>query len=289
MNEEQEEEDDAAFVGEYIGERNERKQRHGAGTTTLPNGDRYKGNYVRNLREGQGLYIFKGGARYEGLWRLGRKHGEGKFIYSDGSIYEGHWVNDKRHGYGVYTYQNGDVYAGQWKESERSGYGFYLWKDSQARYVGYWENGRREGRGEVLFGAYKFSGLFHNDTPVGPGRFIFLGGWEQQGHFIPFHIEQHIPANANRAQLAEDDSPEFPDSSLDLITTWIAERTVASKEPIKGIKPEELLVKFDVSVHPKGEISLPRSSGQDQVATLLAQAKSGPAKTAHDKANERKG
>ncbi|OQV12330.1 putative Radial spoke head 1-like protein [Hypsibius exemplaris] len=241
-----EDEEEVAFVGEYNGERNERKQRHGQGITILPNGDRYKGQYVRNLRDGQGLYVFKGGARYEGAWRFGRKHGKGKFTYPDGSIYEGNWVNDKRYGYGIYHYQNGDMYLGQWKYGERSGYGYYLFKDSQAKYVGYWENGRRQGRGRSSSGRTN-TRVFQSDSPVGPGRFIFLGGWEQQGHFIPFRAEPHVSSLVQRGQL--DDEPDWPaDGIPDVATTWIAERTVPSKEPAKHIKMEELMAKFDVTL-----------------------------------------
>ncbi|XP_055335634.1 radial spoke head 1 homolog [Paramacrobiotus metropolitanus] len=242
---ENEEGEESAFTGEYHGERNAYNQRHGQGTTILPNGDKYKGQYAHNLRDGKGTYVFKSGSRYEGSWRCGVKHGTGKFIYSDGSTYEGHWINDKRYGYGKYTYQSGDTFSGQWKDGERSGFGVYYYKESGARYVGFWLNGRRHGKGELLFGSYKFHGNFQNDTVVGPGKFVFLGGYEQQGHFIPYQsAETKTPPPVFGKRFLEDE-PDWPDALPDLTTTWIAEMLIVSANPAKAVKPEELMAKLE--------------------------------------------
>lgn len=74
---------------EYMGNRNEAKQRHGKGKALLPNGDYYEGYYNEGLRNGRGYYVFKGGGQYRGRYKKGMKSAHGIFFYPDGSKYEG--------------------------------------------------------------------------------------------------------------------------------------------------------------------------------------------------------
>ena len=79
--------------------------------------------------------------------------------------------------------ENGDLYAGEWRQGQRHGYGVYKYKESGAKYSGFWENDKRHGKGEILCGSYKYMGMFASDLPVAGGKFVFLGGYEQHGHF----------------------------------------------------------------------------------------------------------
>lgn len=46
------------YIGKYIGERNEKEERHGQGAAQLPNGDEYEGQYQGGQRHGYGKYTF---------------------------------------------------------------------------------------------------------------------------------------------------------------------------------------------------------------------------------------
>lgn len=46
------------YIGRYIGERNEKEERHGQGAAQLPNGDVYEGQYQDGQRQGYGKYTF---------------------------------------------------------------------------------------------------------------------------------------------------------------------------------------------------------------------------------------
>jgi hypothetical protein len=75
-------------------------RKHGRGTKTWPNGDRYECGFVDDRKEGAGVYVFG-----RGPWA--------------GERYEGEFANDRRHGHGVYRWASGDVYAGPW-EADRA-------------------------------------------------------------------------------------------------------------------------------------------------------------------------
>ena len=62
--------DESNFVGDY-----QAGKRHGWGTYTFPNGDRYMGQYQEDMPHGYGVYIFASGQTYEGEWQMGRKNG----------------------------------------------------------------------------------------------------------------------------------------------------------------------------------------------------------------------
>ena len=48
------------YLGKYLGDRNEKEERHGKGQSILPNGDEYKGQYQFGQRHGFGKYKFAG-------------------------------------------------------------------------------------------------------------------------------------------------------------------------------------------------------------------------------------
>ena len=86
----EEEETQKMSIGVYEGERNADGKRHGQGTWTADNGDKYVGGYVDGERSGTGRYDFAGGAvYYEGEYLNNKKHGAGKMVYPDSSCVRG--------------------------------------------------------------------------------------------------------------------------------------------------------------------------------------------------------
>ncbi len=68
-------------------------KRHGPGTYTWAEGDRYEGSFRDDKRQGQGTYTWADGSRYEGAWRDGKPHGWGTLFFPNtGRLYEGQWV-----------------------------------------------------------------------------------------------------------------------------------------------------------------------------------------------------
>ncbi|KAH9490741.1 hypothetical protein Btru_035384 [Bulinus truncatus] len=158
--------DDFPTLGEYLGDRNEKNERHGKGRAILPNRDVYEGMYMYGKRDGPGVYKFKNklakNARYIGNYVQGKKQGFGRFIYPDGSRYEGNWVDDLKEGQGKYYYVNGDIHSGDWSKGLRHGKGTYTYANG-TKYVGSWCKGKWEGFGEFHYCNYKYCGRFRDN------------------------------------------------------------------------------------------------------------------------------
>ena len=62
----------------------------------------------------------------------------------------GDWLDDQRSGHGVYIYVNGDRYDGQWRYHVRHGPGRYIYIHAGLQFQGTWNDGKREGIGQLL-------------------------------------------------------------------------------------------------------------------------------------------
>lgn len=54
----------------------ENGERHGKGTFYYTNGDKYIGDWVRDVQHGKGIYYFQNGERYEGDYADGERTGK---------------------------------------------------------------------------------------------------------------------------------------------------------------------------------------------------------------------
>ena len=70
-----------------------------------------KANIQDNKKHGRGTYTHADGNRYEGEWRDNKKHGRGIFYFANGNRYEGVWVDGKIHGPGVLFDKSGKKVA----------------------------------------------------------------------------------------------------------------------------------------------------------------------------------
>lgn len=78
-------------------------------------------------------------------------------------MFTGSWVDDQRCGFGKYFYINGDTYEGEWLNHVRHGQGTYTYSATGTKYVGTWNNGKREGHGELIHANHKYVGVFKDD------------------------------------------------------------------------------------------------------------------------------
>ena len=97
---------------QYEGEVNEKGQRHGKGTLTWSNGDRYEGEWKNGKENGQGTMTRSTGNKYEGEWKDGKENGQGIENWSDGDKYVGEFKDGEKHGQGTYTSSDGRMYVG---------------------------------------------------------------------------------------------------------------------------------------------------------------------------------
>merc|ERR1711934_18966 len=182
-------------------------QQHGKGKAVYANGDEYTGEYVAGKKHGHGVYkwvkmatdeesgeetiatddegnkVFQ--SEYEGSYADNMKDGEGKMKYPDGGIYHGNWKFDKRHGDGVYWYPNGDIYSGEWRFGAKHGRGNFICKETGAKLVGTFEDGKFV-KGKWVMPDSTYTGAFKDNKPNGPGQFQFKhSGNRQEGSYEP--------------------------------------------------------------------------------------------------------
>ncbi|MDR0558795.1 MAG: PDZ domain-containing protein [Prevotellaceae bacterium] len=81
--------------GYYIGDFNEKGERHGQGTYFWNNGDKYEGQWLNGSRNGEGVFYWANGDKYEGSFENSKREGEGVFTFKDGSTFTCQWKDDK--------------------------------------------------------------------------------------------------------------------------------------------------------------------------------------------------
>ena len=95
---------------------------NGYGAYIYDNGDKYVGEFKKEVRNGQGVFIWgKGkweGNKYVGEWQNDKMHGQGTLNYANGDKYVGGFKDGTFHGEGTYTEANGTVTKGLWENGE---------------------------------------------------------------------------------------------------------------------------------------------------------------------------
>jgi hypothetical protein len=102
----------------YVGDKNKDDEKHGQGTYTWADGNKYVGEWKGDDMNGQGTYTWPSGAKYEGEYKDDKMNGQGTYTWPSGSSYVGEWKDDKKHGQGTYTSPSGKVKKGLWKDNK---------------------------------------------------------------------------------------------------------------------------------------------------------------------------
>jgi hypothetical protein len=165
---------DADFSDEF--------QRIRRGAVELENGAIYIGEWnQKGERHGKGVQIWNDGSKYEGYWRRDKANGKGRLIHADGDMYEGEWIDDKAHGKGVYLHTDGAKYVGEWKEDKQHGKGIETWPDG-ARYEGDYQSGKKHGFGKFCWAdGSVYDGEFQNNNIHGKGVYVWSDGRRFEG------------------------------------------------------------------------------------------------------------
>ena len=158
--------DGTKYRGEFLN-----GKRQGAGRESLPSGETYEGNWINDQREGQGVLIKSDDSVYTGAFQNNLRAGYG-IQTSPAGRYEGDWYADSPHGFGYFTGGQGIEYLGAWEEGKRSGYGVAVMR-SQNRYEGMWIDNKRNGYGEeVRLDGRRYTGDWVENKRDGQGTEI---------------------------------------------------------------------------------------------------------------------
>jgi len=172
--------------------------KHGCGTYTFKNGNRYEGDWDTNQRHGIGrmIYFTTTGRldavieTYEGQWERGKKNGIGR--------YDGEFVDGRREGTGIMMQVNGDRYEGEWKDGQLHGFG----KAIKAKYVyeGDFVNGEKDGVGVITYdNGAKYEGGFKDGNKHGFGKDFLANGQTWEGEYFNGKKKEEIIISKDQA------------------------------------------------------------------------------------------
>lgn len=103
----------------FVGEVKDGSTRSGTAEITLPNGERYVGEFQNFKRHGRGTATFPNGESYVGEFRDDKYNGRGSFTYANGEKYVGDFRNGFRDGWGSQYDRNGrEIISGRWQNDQ---------------------------------------------------------------------------------------------------------------------------------------------------------------------------
>ena len=105
------------------------------------------------------------------------------------------WNSKPTNGYGRYEYSNEDWYIGYWQNGEREGYGTYHYgpDDNRKSYAGYWKNDEKDGYGKLIYrDGDVYEGKFRDGWREGEGKFTWSDGTVYEGDFKKGDIRQEL-------------------------------------------------------------------------------------------------
>lgn len=135
-------------TGKYLGDFNEKGQRHGLGKYYFSQST-YLGYWQEGKRMGFGILKWHTGSAYYGNWVTDNMQGKGHFQFYQGDKYYGEYLNDMRHGVGIYYFRNGDCYVGDFVKNQRTGIGRYIYASGIVYEGGYFES-KAHGQGRII-------------------------------------------------------------------------------------------------------------------------------------------
>ena len=165
----------------YVGKYNKKGEKHGHGTWTFGDGNKYVGEFRNGKFHGQGTFIYLDGDKYVGKWRDGKRHGQGTETLTNGLTYVGEFRDDKYHGQGTCIIIGGGKYVGEHRNGKRNGQGIFTLVNGDV-YVGQFQNDYMQGQGTLTYAlGAKYVGGFLEDKRHGQGTFTFPDGKVDKG------------------------------------------------------------------------------------------------------------
>lgn len=119
----------------WVGGVKDENIRHGKGTMTWPNGNRFEGEYFNDKKTGYGILYLNNNIKYEGEFENDMRNGSGTMTWPSGTIYVGNWKDNEKSGLGTQTEADGSKYVGGWKEGYLHGEGIQTYADGTVKKV----------------------------------------------------------------------------------------------------------------------------------------------------------
>ncbi len=88
--------------GTYVGQVNEKDQKHGYGKLTIPNKIEITGQFQDGFVHGFATMKHVNGTEYKGEYKYNKYDGRGELKYPNWQIYKGDFKNGERHGHGTF-------------------------------------------------------------------------------------------------------------------------------------------------------------------------------------------
>lgn len=187
----------------YIGEVNQKGEKHGFGKLysdrykrigtwrnnkfmgwgreIRPSGEFYEGKFIKDELIGKGIYKNEK-ILYIGDFYKYIKHGKGD-LYTKKFHYKGYFYNNKFYGNGkLDLYQQG-VYEGKFRDNQMNGKGIFMWKDGNI-YQGEMKDGLIYGEGKLIKkNGFIYEGTFVDGPNHGYGTITAPDGKKYEGRF----------------------------------------------------------------------------------------------------------
>jgi len=106
-----------------------------------------------------GTYTLPNGDKYAGEFRNSQKHGQGTYTYSNGEKIAGEFTNGALNGQGSYTFPTGRKYVGEFRDSQLQGEGILYRPNGSVEAAGYWTDGALSQSVAVDTARFPFNGL----------------------------------------------------------------------------------------------------------------------------------
>lgn len=144
---------------------------------------RYEGDYTEGKREGVGKISLPNGDKYHGQWRADKFHGEGTYFYANGDIYRCA-ARAPRCALGRHVSRLPPFRSGMWAEGKKSGEGAFVFAKDRSQLVGQWEDNAIKAGQWLWKDGTSWHGSFKNNKPIGRGVFYFPNGNQQTGSYV---------------------------------------------------------------------------------------------------------
>ncbi len=122
----------------------------------------------------------------------GLHHGHGKLVLNNGGWYEGQFNGGIRHGVGTSkfgpsgradgSFDSGGVFVGEWQNGRKHGRGKLIYNNGEGEYVGDFHSGRKHGSGRMTYGdGSVYDGGWRDGKWHGHGVCISKSGKQSEG------------------------------------------------------------------------------------------------------------
>ena len=156
----------------YLGEKDEKKNKNGFGIITYDDKSKLKGNFKNNKLNGFGKFIDLHSI-YSGNYIDSIPNGFGIYKKDNVTTIGDDWLKNNLNGVGFQIFGLNDFYEGEFNKSVKQGIGLYHWNDNTICF-GEWNDDKMNGYGVIKYANDNiYMGEFKENIMDGWGEFIW--------------------------------------------------------------------------------------------------------------------